>query len=128
MNVIIAAAGIAIFAAVCSGLIQKSNREIAILFSAAAAILVFLYVLPQVESLLETLSALAEAALFTDTLSVLIKALGVAIVARIAVNVCRDAGESALASGVEFAAKATVLLLAVPFLQQILVMIQGVLL
>lgn len=127
MKEVLAVAGIAVFAAVYSGLIQKSNREIAILFSMAAAILVFLYILPQAETLLETVSGLAQAEAFTNSLNILLKALGVALIARIAVGVCRDAGESALASGVEFAAKVAVLLLAMPLLQQMLTLIQEVL-
>ena len=127
MNHVLAVSAVAVFAAVCGALIQKSNREIALLFSAAAAVLVFLYILPQVSELSGMIYELSEAAETTEILAVLLKALGIVLVGRIAVSVCKDAGESALASGVEFAVKTAVLLAALPLLKSLLTMIREVL-
>ena len=127
MNHVLAVSAVAVFAAVCGALIQKSNREIALLFSAAAAVLVFLYILPQVSELSGMIYELSEAAETTEILAVLLKALGIVLVGRIAVSVCKDAGENALASGVEFAVKTAVLLAALPLLKSLLTMIREVL-
>ena len=105
MNGVLAVSALAVFAAVCGTLIKKGNPEIALLFSIGAAVLVFLYVLPQTESLAETIGMLAEASEMSEALQVLLKALGIVLVGRIAAGICRDAGESALASGVEFAVR-----------------------
>ena len=70
---------------------------------------------------------LAEASEMSEALQVLLKALGIVLVGRIAAGICRDAGESALASGVEFAVKAAVLLTALPLLQSLLAIVQEVL-
>lgn len=122
-----AVSAVAVFAAVCGALIKKGNPETALLFSVGVAVLVFLYVLPQVESLAQTVSQLAEASDLSEVLGVLLKALGIVLIGRLAVGVCRDAGESALASGVEFAVKTAVLLTALPLLQNLLSVIQEVL-
>ena len=127
MSGVLAVSALAVFAAVCGALIKKGNPEIALLFSIGAAVLVFLYVLPQTEQLAETIGALAEASEMSEALGVLVKALGIVLVGRVAVGVCRDAGESALASGVEFAVKAAVLLTALPLLQGLLAIVQEVL-
>lgn len=127
MSGVLAVSALAVFAAVCGALIKKGNPEIALLFSIGAAVLVFLYVLPQTEQLAETIGALAEASEMSEALGVLLKALGIVLVGRIAVGVCRDAGESALASGVEFAVKTAVLLTALPLLQGLLAIVQEVL-
>ena len=127
MNGVLAVSALAVFAAVCGALIKKGNPEIALLFSIGAAVLVFLYVLPQTESLAETIGMLAEASEMSEALQVLLKALGIVLVGRIAAGICRDAGESALASGVEFADKAAVLLTALPLLQSLLAIVQEVL-
>lgn len=127
MNGVLAVSALAVFAAVCGALIKKGNPEIALLFSIGAAVLVFLYVLPQTESLAETIGMLAEASEMSEALQVLLKALGIVLVGRIAAGICRDAGESALASGVEFAVKVAVLLTALPLLQSLLAIVQEVL-
>ncbi len=127
MSGVVAVSAVAVFAAVCGALIKKGNPETALLFSVGVAVLVFLYVLPQVESLAQTVSQLAEASDLSEVLGVLLKALGIVLIGRLAVGVCRDAGESALASGVEFAVKTAVLLTALPLLQNLLSVIQEVL-
>ena len=98
MSGVLAVSALAVFAAVCGALIKKGNPEIALLFSIGAAVLVFLYVLPQTEQLAETIGALAEASEMSEALGVLLKALGIVLVGRVAVGVCRDAGESPLAT------------------------------
>lgn len=127
MSEVLAVSAVAVFAAVCGALIRKSNREIALLFSTAAAVLIFLYILPQAGALAEMIGELAETGNMTDVLSTLLKALGIVLIGRIAVGVCRDAGENALVSGVEFAVKIAVLLAALPLLQSLLGRIQEVL-
>lgn len=127
MNSVLAVSAIAIFAAVCGALIKKGNREIALLFSVGAAVLIFLYILPQASELAETIYALAEVSSMSEVLGVLLKALGIVLIGRIAIGICRDAGESALASGVEFAVKMAVLLVSLPLLQSLLGIIQEVL-
>ena len=77
MSGVLAVSALAVFAAVCGALIKKGNPEIALLFSIGAAVLVFLYVLPQTEQLAETIGALAEASEMSEALGVLLKALGI---------------------------------------------------
>ena len=50
----------------------------------------------------------------------LLKALGVGIVCQFTAQLCRDAGEETLASGVEFFGKVEIILLSLPLLQQLL--------
>lgn len=127
MSTVLAVSVVAVFAAVCGILLQRSNKEISLLFSAAAVVLIFLYLLPQVEVLTEAAQVLSENEALTEVLSVLVKALGIVLTARIAAQLCKDAGENALASGVDFAAKIAELLLTLPLLQQFMDMIRDVL-
>lgn len=117
----------AVFAAVCGALLKRGQKEIALLFSLAAAVLVFLCILPQIETLTSTFREWAELSGMPEVFGALLKALGIVLIGRIAIGVCRDAGENALASGVEFAVKAAVLLAALPLFQSLLGMIREVL-
>ena len=58
----------------------------------------------------------------------LLKALGIVLIGRITADLCKDAGESAIASGVELAVKTAVLLTALPLLNRLLSLLQEVLL
>ena len=51
--------------------------------------------------------------------ALLVKALGIAILTQCASDICRDAGESGVANGVELAGKAEILLLCLPLLGEI---------
>ena len=50
-------------------------------------------------------------------INVLFKAVGVAVTAKIGADICRDSGNSALASAVELAGKAAIILLSMPMLK-----------
>ena len=56
----------------------------------------------------------------TETLAVLFKALGIALITQICASVCRDGGEAGLASWVEMAGKIEILLLSFPLIRNIL--------
>lgn len=55
--------------------------------------------------------------------SVILKSLGIGILAQTTADICRDSGETAIASKVEFAAKIIILLLAIPILKTLLELI-----
>ena len=127
MNTVTFSAAVAVFAAVCSGLLRKSNREIAALFSVAVVVLLLVRILPDVKSLTETITALADTPELQDTFQMILRCLGIVLLGKTTADLCRDAGESAIASGMETVVKFTVLL-AAPVLQELLHLIQEVLL
>lgn len=120
MTRIAAVAAVALLAAVCGALIRRGSGEMAMLFTLAAAVGVFLFALTDVSALIETALGLASEAGMADALAVMLKALGIVLVGRLAVGVCKDTGEAALASGVEFAVKTAVLLISLPLLEELL--------
>ena len=63
-----------------------------------------------------------------EVFGALLKALGIVLIGRITADLCKDAGESAIASGVELAVKTAVLLTALPLLNRLLSLLQEVLL
>ena len=56
----------------------------------------------------------------TQYVETLLKALGIAVLTQICSGICRDAGESAIAEGVELTGQIELLLLALPLISQIL--------
>ena len=128
MNTVTFSAVIAVFAAVCSGLLRKSNREISALFSVTVVVLLLIRILPEAKVLTETLAAMVDSTQVQDTFQMILRCLGIVLLGKTAADLCRDAGESAVASGMETVVKFTILLLAAPTLQELLHLIQEVLL
>lgn len=120
MSGIIAVAAAALLAAVCGALLKKSNHEMALVLSLAAAVAVVLFAVLQAGEISALFETFTEIEPYETVLSVMLKALGIVLVGRIAVGVCKDAGENALAVGVEFSMQAALLLTALPLIRTLL--------
>ena len=111
----------ALCAVLFAALVQKTNKEYALLISlgTAAVLLVFLMeragpVLQQVEDLA------ASGPLEGEAVGLMLRAVGITVVGQGVARLCKDAGESALAYTVELAARAAVLAAALPALGRFL--------
>lgn len=115
-----AAAVCALCAAVLGALVKRSNREYALLLSAAAAVLIVTLAAEGLAPLVQQILGLAgSGSLQSLCLTVMLKAVGLALVGQLAAGLCKDAGETALAYGVEVALKAATLAVAMPLLTRI---------
>ena len=56
---------------------------------------------------------------FEDSLSVILRMLGIGMLCTLTADTCRDLGEEGIASRVELCAKAEILLLSLPFLEEL---------
>ena len=81
--------------------------------------------LESVRALLDELAQLA--GLEPAVLAPVVKTVGVAIITRVTVEVCKDAGEGGIASFVEIAGAAVALYLALPLVRAVLTTITGLL-
>ncbi|MEW6274247.1 MAG: stage III sporulation protein AD [Bacillota bacterium] len=113
--------GIGIVAAVLAVTIRQNKPEIAATVSIAAGLIIFLLVLGKIGAVVDVLKELANRAdLNAIYLATILKITAIAYIAEFGAQICRDAGEGALAVKIEFAAKVLVLILAVPILAAVL--------
>jgi len=104
--------------------VKKGSPEQAMLLTVAAAVAVLLMLAGPLESLMEFLTELTEEAGLSGELFVpLYKTIGIALVVKVGGELCRDAGESALAAVVETAGAVCALLVALPLLRAVLSML-----
>ncbi len=97
----------------------KSNFSVFVVI--AFGLVLFLSMAGQLQELLQTLLQLSEqAGVNVIYLTTIFKIMGIAWLTEFLCQVCRDAGSSALAVKLEFAAKLTILLLAFPILTAVL--------
>jgi len=83
--------------------------------------LIFFQILPRISHIVSVFEELASrASLNTFYLETIFKIIGISYIAEFGAQVCRDAGQGAIATKVEFAAKVLVMVLAIPIIAAIL--------
>ncbi|MDR2649781.1 MAG: stage III sporulation protein AD [Clostridiales bacterium] len=97
--------------------IRKQNAEFALLISIMASIIIFFMIMP---FLGQAISLLKEIAELMDTnvqyIGLILKIIAIAYIAEFGAQICTDAGESAIASKIELAGKALILITSTPVL------------
>lgn len=101
--------------------IRQEKPELAVQVSVAAGLVIFALIIWKVIEILDVLERLAvRADLNMVFLGTLLRILGIAYIAEFGAQVCKDAGESALAFKVAMAGKVMILILAAPIITTIL--------
>lgn len=95
--------------------LRGQRPEFAMLLSLGCGIFVLLALMGQMKEIMtgleKIMSGLSEQ---SDLTSIILKALGICIVAELGSQCCRDAGEAAIAAKVELVAKAALVLMSMP--------------
>ncbi|GAB6173875.1 stage III sporulation protein AD [Paradesulfitobacterium aromaticivorans] len=113
--------GLALIVTVFGAVLRQFRPEIALQLTILAGVTIFLLILGKIKIIIDLLQNLADqASISSYYLLIVLKIVGIAYVAEFGAQICRDAGEGALASKVEIAAKVTVLILAIPIITAIL--------
>lgn len=101
--------------------LRGQRPEFAMLLSLGCGIFVLLNLLGQMNGILSGLErAMAGLSGQSDLTGIILKALGICIVAELGSQCCRDAGEAAIAAKVELAAKTALVLMCMPVFTQLL--------
>ena len=118
---IIAAAAAGLVGTVLALILGQYRPEFRMLVTAAVTLLLMAMVLEQLSPVLEQLRSTMELTGLTgDYAAVLFKAVGICLLTQLAGDVCRDSGESSIASKIELAGRAAILLIAMPLIQEVL--------
>lgn len=112
---IIKIVGLGLVATILVVIIKQQRPELAVQLSIVVGIVIFTMMLGKINSVITLLQELAQRSnislLYMETI---LKIIGVAYIAEFGAQICRDAGEGAIAAKVEFAAKVIVIVLAIP--------------
>ena len=115
----IVAAGI--IAGVLSITVKKQAPEIALLISLAAAVLIFFMILPKISAVFGVLENIS-AGIRGDMgfIGTLLQVTGIAYIAEFGSQVCKDAGEGAIAAKIELAGKVLIMAASTPIIMALL--------
>lgn len=118
---IIAAAAAGLVGTVLALILGQYRPEFRMLVTAAVTLLLMAMVLEQLSPVLEQLRSTMELTGLTGNYAaILFKAVGICLLTQLTGDVCRDSGESSIASKIELAGRAAILLTAMPLIQEVL--------
>jgi stage III sporulation protein AD len=113
-----------IIAAVLIVVIKAQRPEWALLASIAAGILIFSFIIGKLSAVLSMLDNYSKKINIDSIyITTLLKIIGIAYIAEFGSEICKDAGESAIASKIELAGKVIIVFLAVPIVVSLLELI-----
>ena len=116
--------GLCVVGALLALVLKKGRPELALLLALAAVAAVLLVLAEALGELLDFLREVGAASGLSEDLFIpLYKTAGIALVVKAGGSLCRDAGESALASAVETAGTVCALLVSLPLLRAVLALL-----
>lgn len=123
-----AVVGAVIVAAVLAIMLRSYKPEYAMLISLAVSVGVIVLFIPYVKDILQFLESAARMVSGAKGwVEPVIKSLGVAVLTELAGDICRDCGESSMASKVEMLGKVTIIVFALPLATELLELVSGML-
>jgi len=113
--------GLAMVVTVVGAVIKQLKPELALQLSILAGVTIFILVMDKIRLVIDLLQKLAEQANISSYyLFIILKIMGIAYLAEFGCQICRDAGENALATKIEIAAKVFVVILGIPIIVAIM--------
>lgn len=128
MDIILKSIGIAVVAVVICLFIGKQNRDIAILISMAACCIIILYAMRYFEEILVFVDSLKVFGNLDGTfLGILLKTVGIGMIAEITSLLCSDAGNAALGKTVQIIATCAILWTSLPLFTSLIDLLNKIL-
>lgn len=125
---IMSVAGLCITASLLCRVIGKYNREQAVITSIAVitAVLagVFLIISPVISVILNIFD---RSGIENENIQIIFKALGISYITQLTGDICRDCGESSIASSAETAGKIMLVIISLPLFQELVSIVNGLL-
>jgi stage III sporulation protein AD len=125
MTILIKVAAIAVAGAVLGLVIKKNSPDMALMLTISLALIALYLAFDTIKGVTDFITSLADAAQISPAvLTVVLKAVGISIVTKLSSDVCRDAGQSSVASGIELTGSFAALYIALPLFKTVMDMIK----
>lgn len=113
--------GVGLIALIVIVIIKQYKPEFAIYISLVSGIIIVFLVFGKLSGIISVLTDLSKKAGINATyLSIILKITGIAILTEFGVSICKDAGETAIASKIEFGGKIIIISISVPIIAALL--------
>jgi len=126
MDMLIRVMAIAVAGSVLGLVIKKNSPEMSMLLTISLAIFALYLAFEVITGVMDFIRSLSETVGISPTvLGVVLRNVGIAIVTKLSSDICRDAGQSTIASGVELAGTVTAIYVSLPLLQTVVSMVNS---
>lgn len=120
--------GIVIIALLLSVLLRNYRNEFSLLVVICASIIIFIMISEDLNTIVVRFSEITEGVTGTKQyINLMLKVLGISLIAQLLSDLCRDSGESALATQTETAAKVIILIISFPLFESVIEIVTGLL-
>ena len=128
MSEVVKIIGIGMIALIVIIIIKQYRPEFALYISIMAGVLILLISLEKMGEVVTLIQGISEkAGINGKFLSILLKITGIAILTEFAVSVCKDSGESAIASKIEMGSKVIIISMSIPIISSLLELMLNIL-
>lgn len=118
--------GVALIGLVATSVMKGLKNEMSGFISAVTGLILLGGSIAMLYPIISYMHEITKETGFSVYIETVIKALGIAVISESAADLCRDAGESAIASKTEFAAKIMIIYLALPVIKNLISIAFGV--
>ena len=113
--------GIGLIGVIIIIILRQYKPEFALYISLIIGVLIFFLVADKLSGIVNLLSNLAnQASINKEFIVILLKITGIALLTEFAVSVCKDTGEAAVASKIEFGSKIIMVSISIPIISSLL--------
>lgn len=120
--------GIVIIALLLSVLLRNYRSEFSLLVVICASIIIFIMISEDLNTIVVRFSEITEGVTGTKQyINLMLKVLGISLIAQLLSDLCRDSGESALATQTETASKVIILIISFPLFESVIEIVTGLL-
>lgn len=121
MNEIVKIIAIGMIALIVIIIIKQYRPEFAVYISIIAGILILMLALQKMGNIVSLIQEISEkSGVNGKFLSILLKITGISILAEFAVSICKDSGESSIASKIEMGSKVIIIAMSIPIISSLL--------
>ncbi len=119
--------GVGLIALIIIVVIRQYKPEFTMYVSIIAGAIILFLVLDKVTGIITLLTSLSKkTGINSEYLSILLKITGIAILTEFAVSICKDAGETAIASKVDLGGKIIIISMSIPIISALLEIIMKI--
>ena len=120
--------GIGLLTLVIIIILKQYKPEFAIYASIIAGILILVIAFEKMTGIIELLQTISNKTYINKSfLTILIKITGIAFLTEFAVSICKDSGESAIASKIELGSKVIIISMSIPIISNLMELILNIL-
>ena len=113
--------GIGIISLILIIITKQYKPEFAIYISLIAGILILTLIIDKLTNIVQLLQSISsKASINNNFLGILLKITGIAFLTEFAVSICKDSGESAIASKIEIGSKVIIIAMSIPIITSLL--------